>query len=221
MILNGGELDLANDTGLDFGNATVASAAGGAPQIVSDRLTAGAGVTYKLGALTIGNATAAPVLTIGAGALVLSGTAGVTFGDVTLTASGSAINTVASTNAGGVTTLTTLGAISGDGFDLVIGDSANAYFGTASVANTVINGPITTGSGALIKNGLGTLTIAAAGNTDTGGDHDQCRHAGCGRRARTGRAPDRRSTLAAPRPQAQAHFSGTRRSREVLNSWER
>ncbi|NBV25320.1 MAG: hypothetical protein EBS05_25825, partial [Proteobacteria bacterium] len=48
MSLAGGTLVLANDTGLTYGNnATVT----GSMQINSDRLTAGAGVTQKLGAL--------------------------------------------------------------------------------------------------------------------------------------------------------------------------
>jgi autotransporter-associated beta strand protein len=77
LSLGGAALVLANDTGLNFGNATTLTTSA---TITSDRLTLGAGVTQTLGTLTMGAST----LTINAGANVASGTAGITFGNVSL-----------------------------------------------------------------------------------------------------------------------------------------
>ena len=71
---------LANDSGLNFGNATTISAS---TTITSDRLTPGAGVTHSLGTLIINTST----LSTAAGSNVTSGTAGLTFANVAFTGS--------------------------------------------------------------------------------------------------------------------------------------
>src|SRR5205085_1020454 len=68
LALSGGELELANDTGLNFGRNTTIS---GAATITIDRLTIGAGVTHTLGTLSLG----AQTLTFGVGSNITSGTA--------------------------------------------------------------------------------------------------------------------------------------------------
>ncbi|NCZ53603.1 MAG: hypothetical protein EBY81_06890, partial [Verrucomicrobia bacterium] len=145
MSLAGGTLVLANDTGLTYGNnATVT----GSMQINSDRLTAGAGVTQKLGALDF---TTNSTLTVGAGSNVTSGTAGLTFTNrLNLTGGGGAVISV-STN-----TLLTLAAVTGNNFGFTVqGDG-----------NTTIGGIISAAT--LTKSGAGTLSLTAA-NTYAGG----------------------------------------------------
>ena len=78
LALAGGELQLANDTGLNFGRNTTVT---GNAQVTSDTLTAVAGVTHTLGTLSIG----ANTLTIAKGANATGTTAGVAFGATTLT----------------------------------------------------------------------------------------------------------------------------------------
>lgn len=51
LTLGGGNLELANDTGLNFGDATTVTASG---TIFPERLTSGTGVTHTLGTLAIG-----------------------------------------------------------------------------------------------------------------------------------------------------------------------
>jgi autotransporter-associated beta strand protein len=78
VILSGGNLELANDTGLNFADPVLLSSDA---TITSDRLSAGAGVTHTLGILT----NAGRVLTVTKGANVTNGTAGLTFGNTVLT----------------------------------------------------------------------------------------------------------------------------------------
>ena len=77
LALNGGVLDFNNSVALNFARATTI---GGNVKIISEKDTAGPGVTYTLGTLGIG----ANTLTVESGN-VTSGTAGLTFGAATLT----------------------------------------------------------------------------------------------------------------------------------------
>lgn len=144
LTLAGGDLELANDTGLNFARNTTISAT---TTILSDRLTAGAGVTHTLGTLSIG----AQALTLATDASVTSGTAGLTFGAVTLSAGGATFNADAGT-------LLTLGGFTGNTFGFTVGGAGN----------TTITGAIATTTGTLGKTGSGRLTLSAA-NTFTGG----------------------------------------------------
>ncbi|MEZ0276572.1 MAG: beta strand repeat-containing protein, partial [Roseimicrobium sp.] len=140
LSLAGGELQLANDTALNFGRNTTVTAN---TQITSDLLTAGAGVTHTLGTLTMG----AQTLTIAAGSNVTSGTAGVTFGNTTITA-----NATINTGAGALTTLN--GTVTMGTFGLTIGGA-----GDTTIAG--ITGPTTASAGTITKNDSGTLRITA------------------------------------------------------------
>lgn len=144
LSLAGGTLELANNTGLNFGRNTTVT---GNTTILSDRLTAGAGVTHTLGTLSIG----AQTLTVGTDPLtVTSGTAGLTFGATTLSATGA-------TFAVNANSLLTLGAVSGNTFGFTV----------TGAGNTTIGGAIGTTTGTLTKSGAGTLTLNAA-NSFTG-----------------------------------------------------
>jgi autotransporter-associated beta strand protein len=145
LSLGGGVLELANDTGLNYGRATTVTASA---QINSDRLTAGAGVTHTLGTLSIG----AQTLTIGSDATTTSGTAGITFGATTLSATG-AVFDVNTNNA-----LLTLASVGG----------AGNSFTVTGAGNTTVTGVIGTVAGGVTKTGTGTLTLSGA-NTYTGG----------------------------------------------------
>jgi fibronectin-binding autotransporter adhesin len=101
LTLNGGNLELANDSGLAFNRNTTVSADA---TLTSDRgTTSGAGVTHTLGTLSLG----AKTLTTARGSLATSGTGGLTFGATTLSANGAVFDT-------GANTLLTLGALSGN-----------------------------------------------------------------------------------------------------------
>ena len=129
LSLAGGELQLANDTGLSFGRNTTISANS---QVTSDRLVSGAGVTHTLGTLSIG----AQTLSITKGSLVSSGIAGVTFGTTTLT-DAAIFDTAANTNL-------TLGAIGGN-FDFTkqgAGTMTLGVNGTRTSGKSYINGGI-------------------------------------------------------------------------------
>jgi MYXO-CTERM domain-containing protein len=144
LALNGGVLQLANDTGLAFNRATSVN---GASLIVTDRLTAGAGVTHTFGTLALG----APVLNLAVGSAVTTGATGVTFGATTLSA-GATILTSNSFFAPSVTNTTTLASLAGN-FALTVGGSGNLTVTGSSTATT----------GTLTKNGAGTLTLGSAG----------------------------------------------------------
>lgn len=142
LVLSGGTLELANDTGLSFSRNTSISMN---TIIESDRLTEGAGVTHTLGTLSMG----AQTLTLSKDATVTSGTAGLTFGAVTLSATGGTFT--ADTG-----TLLTLGTVSGDTFGFTVGGAGNTTIGA-----------IGTTTGTLNKTGTGTLTLSGV-NTYSG-----------------------------------------------------
>ena len=145
LSLSGGELQLANDTGLIFGRNTTVS---GATQITIDRVTAGVGGTDVLNTLNIG----AQTLTVTSGTNVTSGTGGLIFGATTLT--GASIFNV--TNGGAGNTRLSLGSINA-------GANTATFMGNG---NTTLLG-VVSGSGGITFTGSGTLTLAAA-NTYTG-----------------------------------------------------
>ncbi len=144
LTVNGGNLQLANDTGLSFNRNTTV---GASTPITSDRLTAGAGVGHTLGTLSIG----AQTLTLAAGSFVTSGTAGLTFGTTTLTATGATFAPAASTTL-------TLGAVNGSGNNFTV----------SGAGNVTIGGVVGTGTGNITQSGSGTLTLSGA-NTFSGG----------------------------------------------------
>lgn len=145
LSLAGGNLQLANDSGLNFGRNTTVTAN---TLINSDRLAAGAGVTHTLGTLAIG----AQTLSIGQGANVSSGTSGVTFGATTL--SGAAVLNL------GFGTLTTLGAITDAGNTLTLQGGGNFAQNAAWASGTA-------GGLTLDTSYRGTATLNQA-NTFTG-----------------------------------------------------
>jgi len=145
LALTGGVLQLANDTGLSFNRATSVA---GSVQILTDRLTAGAGVTYALAALTLNSSS---VLRVTPGNFVSSGATGVTFGATTLNAPATIV-TGNSFFVPSVTTTTTLASLAGESA-LTVGGAGNL----------IVTGGSTTTTAALTKNGAGTLTLGSAG----------------------------------------------------------
>ncbi|WP_009959323.1 autotransporter-associated beta strand repeat-containing protein [Verrucomicrobium spinosum] len=167
LTLAGGELQLANDTLLNFGRNTTVT---GDARVTSDRLTAGAGVTHTLGTLSIG----AQRLVVAGGANVSSGTAGITFGTTTFTAAPT-FHIVNPTTGG--TTLLTLGAVTNGGFGVTFTGNGNvAQTGIISGAGGVTFGvaggdafsgvatfnQINTFTGNTVVNS-GTLVLSAGG----------------------------------------------------------
>ncbi|QIF02857.1 autotransporter-associated beta strand repeat-containing protein [Roseimicrobium sp. ORNL1] len=172
LSLAGGELQLANDTALNFGRNTTIT---GDARLTSDRLTAGAGVTHTLGTLSIG----AQRLTIAGGSNVTSGAAGVAVGATTFTAA--PVFHIVNPTAGGTTTLS-LGAVTNGGFGVTFTGNGNlAQTGIISGAGGVTFGGlsaaggdpfsgvatfnlINTYTGNTVVNS-GTLTLAAGGGS--------------------------------------------------------
>ncbi|QYM79384.1 autotransporter-associated beta strand repeat-containing protein [Horticoccus luteus] len=185
LSLTAGTLQLANDTGLNFGRDTTLT---GNTTIQSDRLTAGAGVTHTLGALTTGS----KVLTLSAGSNVASGTAGLTFGATNVTG-----NAGFTTGAG---TLLTLGALNatvartltkrGDGTLLLNAASTNwvtnsaltvyggtvklgasNVFGTTALTKITVNANVAGTTAVFDLNNFDqsilTLTLGGTGGTST------------------------------------------------------
>ena len=148
VTLSGGTLKLTNTSGsnLSFSRNTTVSTSS---TIISD-VTSGAGNTYTLGTLSIGNQT----LTIAGGSNVSSGTAGVTFGSVTHTAAPT--YTVNNPTGGGVTQLS-LGAVSNSTY-------LTTFNGSGNIVQTGVFG---SGSGGITYSGTGSLTLNQA-NTFTG-----------------------------------------------------
>ncbi len=142
LMLTGGNLELANDTGLNYARNTSMTANA---TITSDRITAGVGVTQSLGTLSIGSRT----LTIAAGSNVTSGTAAVSFGAVTLVGT----NPIFAPQVG---TLLTLASVTGPR-DFTVNGAGDA----------VITGVISTGSNGITKSGSGQLTLSGS-NTYSG-----------------------------------------------------
>lgn len=132
LTLAGGDLVLANNTGLNFGRPTTITAD---TTITTDRgSTNGIGVTHFLGSLSIG----AHTLSIAAGPRVTSGTAGLTIGPTTLTADGAVFDT-------GAGTVLTLGTLSGNysfskegAGQLNLGSSSNRSSGTTTLADGIL-----------------------------------------------------------------------------------
>ena len=147
LVLNSGNLQLANDTGLNFARNTTV---GGTTTITSDRLTAGNGVTHTLGTLSINGS----ILNVAAGGNVTGGTAGLTFGAVTLNAgSGATFAPAANTSL----TVSTVGTT-----------VTNSSFTVNGAGNMTISAAINAGTGNIVKSGTGSLTLSAA-NTYSGG----------------------------------------------------
>lgn len=120
VYLKGGSLELANNTGLNFGQNTEITANA---TITSNRLTtSGASVAHTLGTLSIGG----NKLTVARGSLV-TGTASLIFGATTLTADDATFNT-------GAGTLLTLGALSGN-YRFTKEGAGQLTLGTASTRN--------------------------------------------------------------------------------------
>jgi autotransporter-associated beta strand protein len=139
LTMNGGRLELANDTARNSARNTTVSVNS---TISTERLTAGAGVTHTLGTLSIG----AQTLTVGA-AVATTGTQGLTFGATTFT--GAPTFTVNNSGAG-ATTLLTLGAVTNGGFTAIFNGSGNVTLGIIS------------GSGGVTYSGSGVLAMSAA-----------------------------------------------------------
>ncbi|WP_038166276.1 autotransporter-associated beta strand repeat-containing protein [Verrucomicrobium sp. BvORR106] len=146
LTLAGGILELANDTVLALGRNTTIT---GNTQIITDRLTSGAGVTHTLGTLTMG----AQTLTVTRGSVTSSGSAGVSFGAVSLTAAATIV-----TEAGATTTLGATGAA------ITMGNNNLTIDGAGTTIFAGPTGPATTGAGQIIKNGTGLLSIIADPN---------------------------------------------------------
>jgi autotransporter-associated beta strand protein len=136
ITLSGGTLDLAANTTVNAHAVTVS----GNSTIVSNRSSAGAGVSHVFGTLQIGSHT----LAITKGANVNTGTAGITFGNVTLTGN-------ATFDAGAGTQLT-LGALSNSG-----GNSLT-FQGAGPI--TIGNLDAAAGTTAAQLSSIGTTTIA-------------------------------------------------------------
>lgn len=142
LAISGGALELANDTGLNFGrNTTISDNA----TIASGRASTGAGVTHSLGTLAIG----AQTMTLSKGANVSSGTAGLSFGATTLSG--------AATFVSNADTLLNLGSVAGN-FLKTFDGAGNATVSGVMSGNT---------AGGVTKNGSGTLLLEG-NNTYTG-----------------------------------------------------
>ncbi|MBL9090827.1 MAG: autotransporter-associated beta strand repeat-containing protein, partial [Planctomycetaceae bacterium] len=159
LTLAGGELQLANNTGLNFGRNTTVT---GNATITSDVVSIGAGVTHTLGTLSIG----ANTLQIVRGSNATSGTGGISVGAVTLT--GSPTFNV-QTNA-----LLTTGAISGAGFGLtktgdgqLTNNNASSYSGATTLSGGIYSTNSLAAGGA--NSGIGSSSAAATNLVLDGG----------------------------------------------------
>lgn len=128
LSLGAATLQLANDTGLNFGRNTALTSNS---TIQSDRLTAGAGVTHTLGTLT----TSSRTLTLRAGSNVTSGTAGLTFGATNVTG-----NAGFTTGAG---TFLTLGALNGTAARAITKRGDGTLLFNAAATSWVTNSSLT------------------------------------------------------------------------------
>jgi autotransporter-associated beta strand protein len=148
VTANQGTLEVASDTSTTFTNT--ATTINGDFTLKPDRATSGSGsgLTQTIGTVTLNNAA---TLTVAAGANVTTAPITLSTGAVTLGATNATINT------SGLLTALTLASITGAGNNLTVtGDG-----------NTAVTGAITTGTGTLIKEGSGNLTLNGV-NTFTG-----------------------------------------------------
>ncbi len=145
LTLAGGTLQLANAATLSFGRNTTVTANSA---IISDKLAAGAGVTFTLGTLSIG----ANTLTISAGTNATSGTAGITFGAVTLTGAATINSATAASGSSAVSLVTLSGGVTNGGFLLTLGGAGNTTSSLVAIS----------GAGGVTKNDAGTLTYSIA-----------------------------------------------------------
>jgi autotransporter-associated beta strand protein len=163
ITLAGGALELANNTGLTFGSTSRVTTVTGNATIRSDRIAAGAGVTHTLGPLRIGDQT----LSVTAGSLVNSGTAGITVGATTLSGSAT-FNVVNGSSASAQLTLGAIGQSGGARSVTKSGDGVLRLNGAASyTGSTTLNqGTVTLGA----SNALGSGGLIFAGGRLNGND---------------------------------------------------
>ena len=122
LTLGGGTVEVQNDTAMAFTNNVTVSTT---TAVKAGRVSAGAGVTHSLGALSIGNVT----MNVSTGSNVSVNTPyGLTFGAVSLTASTATFDVP--NNGTGLGTLT-LGALGGN-YSITKANSGLLYLGTAS-----------------------------------------------------------------------------------------
>jgi autotransporter-associated beta strand protein len=182
LALNGGILDFNHSALLAFNRNTTV---GGNVQIITQKNTAGAGVTYTLGTLAIG----AQTLTV-SGGNVNSGTAGLTFGATTF--SGNTILDVQNPSGGGTTlTLGALGQTAGaktitkqGNGTLHLGAIAAASFTGSTI--DVTNGNLSLAVGALSSGTVAndtTLKISGSGVVLAGNSANVFRSSGSGTQA--------------------------------------
>ena len=162
LALAGGRLELAADSATIFGpfGQGMGTTVSANTTIVSDRLTAGAGVAQELGVLAMGGQT----LTIGRGANVTSGTATTVFGQATFSADPTLVTQAGAElrfNAdigGSLTTLTK----SGPGLLTLAGNGHAGDFavtaGTLRIGDGGVSGSIASATGVALAAG-GTLAF--------------------------------------------------------------
>ncbi len=150
IILNGGILYLTNVSGtnLNFARSVTVNSNS---QIVSDVNTAGAGNTYTLGTLSLGNQT----LTLTGGNNVTGGTAGITFGAVTFS-TGAPTFTINNPSSGGTAQLS-VAAVNNGTYTATINGNGNM----------IQTGVWGNGSGGINIDGSGIITLSQA-NTYSG-----------------------------------------------------
>lgn len=169
LQLNGGSLELATDASVNAYNTTV----GGDVMIISNRASAGAGITHVLGTLSI----AVNTLTTIKGANSTSGTSAVQFGNFTMTGApilnpGSA-NLLMAGSASGAFKLTKSGAgtlqkittawILGGDFEM------NAGIYDATTQNTTILGNWINNGGTLAASGVSAVIFSGSASQSIGG----------------------------------------------------
>ena len=177
LNLAGGELQLANDTGLSFGRNTTVS---GNAQLTSDTLTSVAGVIHALGTLSIGSNT----LTIAKGVNATGATSGVTFGATSLTGAArfsvgadATLSLGAVSNGGNTATITGAGnfvqtGVWGNGAGGITFDSGFSGIATLSQVNTytgvttINGGRVIAGNNAALGTNAGGTTVSGTGVLD-------------------------------------------------------
>lgn len=157
LQLNGGTLTLQFDVFVNAYPTTV----GGNTRILSDRATAGGGLAYTLGTLSIGTST----LAVSGGANASSGSANVGFGATTLT--GNATFSVTNSGVGTSSSALTLGAVGdgGLGYGLTKTGASKLNLNTAGTysGNTLVQaGTLVLGNNLAIQNSA--LDTSGAGS---------------------------------------------------------